>query len=325
MNKKRPGPVLIVISVFLFIFSVGTVWAEGKGKETFFIGPFEKGEPFLTSSLEEQLVSAMGRVPKGSSVKVIGYTDSSGSPEFNRKLALWRARQVSEKITKINPEVEVIKEEERSGKGNYRMVRVDYSYSLESPTISQVQNREIKQEVSELKKNVKDLSQEVQGNEEKFSGLYASMENLKKDILEELNQARSSERRNFFVLLSIFVLGILLLVFLAWMFMTDSRDRSPKEKESETQPKAREAPSLEEKSLQEEPQEEWVKINSHKIRVEVTEDRIWLPFISSYGERMYRSSWRDVKKALKGAFKKDAFADQIEKLKREGKIREDKI
>lgn len=370
----------------VFVLSVTAAFASAvAGEKGFYVGPFKKGEPFLTPKIQEQILEGVEDIPEGASVKILGYTDSLGPPDFNAKLARWRAEEVAEEIKNLAPEVKVAQVEGRpyggeNGDVNYRAARVEFSSQKEEKakatpaTPSSSSGKQTEDEVAKLSGQTENLREEVADNSEQVSELRSEtkegfnnlsgetkegFKTLSGEVEEQGEQTReqarelkseireSSDSWKFWTLLVLLVAGFAVLALVVWRTVAAAKDRisqevkagkddlsrqlrkkdekeaetsssesSSEKSEPETQPEAQ-------KSSSEQPTEEWVKINSHKVRVEVTPDRIYLPFISSHGEKMYRSSRRDVKKALKGAFKKESFAEQVEKLKKEGKIIEE--
>ncbi len=422
-----------IILVVILLFSMVS-WAAAE-EGNFNVGPFQKGKPFLSSDLKQQVVTGMARIPQGASVRIVGHTDSSGSPSFNQRLATWRAQEVAEEIRDIAPKIEVkeVVGEPFQGKSegiNYRIVRVVLSGSSSgggsTPTSKTKQNKDkkakaslspevlkhtdrISRQIRELESKLDKLRQESTLTGEQFSSMEKQIEKDIRILIQEANQKDQNrlkeiqatlkqiklERKQeysfgFWVLLIVMIMGILVLIGLAvagYLFFGNKIDQEANfikdgidyrvtcimegirenknqisqdieertaeaktffdsslgERVEQIEQRIEEADAKTEdlsrglnakldelKSIGLTPQEEqtlreeWVKVNSHQVKVQVTSDRIFLPFISSHGDRMYRSSWRDVKKALKGALKKESFAGQVEQLKQEGKIIENK-
>ena len=92
---KRASAMIMILMVLVLVASV----AEA-GTNRFYIGPFDKGDPFLDRPAKTQLLEGMKDVPEGAELIVKGYACSVGPRDFNERLAEWRAQQTSKEIKK---------------------------------------------------------------------------------------------------------------------------------------------------------------------------------------------------------------------------------
>ncbi len=314
---------IILIAVLTF-FCVSAVLAE---ESVFHVGPFVKGDPFLGDNLKNQLVTGSEKIPKGSNIKIFGHTCASGSPKFNQRLAEWRAQQVAEEIKLIRPDIQIQSIESRPYRTdkkdpNYRMVRV--VYPSETPTTKVLSDPETGQRLKALEGKFSELDKNLNKGFERIAGVQEETLDQVKQIsgkmdkkVDEMSEALEVDDRPSSILrfLPVFLL-VLSTAALLVVIYSMLRDRPQIKKGEDTQEKTKSSDSQNLNG-------KWIKINSHKIWVETDKEKIYLPFVSSKtGEKMYRSSWRDVKKALKGAFKKPEFSDQVQELKKKGLIKE---
>lgn len=186
----------VITVVVLVLFSV--ILAQGAEHKSFYVGTFKPGEPFLSKELREQVVTGMEKVPRGAKVKVFGYTDSSGSPQFNKRLARWRAKNVAEIIQNIDPQAEIVQIKGRpfSGKKedvNYRMVKVFFKSDTSAKAVT-----EKKKDVGELDKGLQKEFGTIQrglGNiENEVSLLNLKVEHINTKMRKQKNSIQDQQQ-----------------------------------------------------------------------------------------------------------------------------------